>query len=108
MTSTIDTPVPATGGARWDRFRALLEAQRADCVRQREIALAETVQSIPDDVAVARAASLQRTIAEIDEALARIDAGTYGRCVHCGAEIPEERLEFRPFAAGCVACQRKH
>ena len=108
MTSTIDTPVPATGDARWNRFRVLLEAQRADCVREHELALAETVQSVPDDVAIARAASLQRTISEIDAALARIAAGTYGRCVHCRAEIPEERLAFRPFAPGCVTCQQKH
>lgn len=107
MTSTsITTSRPAAGDSRWDRFRSLLETQRADCVRQREIALADTMQSLPDDVAVSRAASLQRTIEEIDAALDRIAAGTYGRCVHCGTDIPEERLEFRPHAPGCVACQR--
>jgi RNA polymerase-binding transcription factor DksA len=26
-------------------------------------------------------------------------------CVHCGVGIPAERLELRPFVAGCVACQ---
>ena len=35
----------------------------------------------------------------------RVAGGTYGVCVHCGIDIPAERLEFRPFAAGCVACQ---
>jgi DnaK suppressor protein len=38
-------------------------------------------------------------------ALDRIAEGTYGVCVHCGVDIPTERLEFRPFATGCVACQ---
>jgi RNA polymerase-binding transcription factor DksA len=86
------------------RFRSLLETQRADCVHQREDALAECAQSVPDPVAQRRSANLQQTIAEIDAALARIDAGTYGRCVTCGAAIPEERLELRPFAGRCVTC----
>jgi DnaK suppressor protein len=86
------------------RCRSLLEAHRADCVHQREEALAECAQSVPDPVAQRRSADLQVTIGEIDEALARIDAGTYGTCVTCGAAIPEERLELRPFAGRCVAC----
>jgi DnaK suppressor protein len=45
------------------------------------------------------------TIDEIDAALDRISDGSYGRCAHCGVAIPIERLEVRPFAAGCVACQ---
>lgn len=44
---------------------------------------------------------------EVVEALARLDAGTYGRCVDCGAALPEERLEARPEAARCVACQQE-
>jgi DnaK suppressor protein len=56
-------------------------------------------------VAVSRAGRLLLTIDEIDTALDRIADGTYGVCVHCGVDIPVERLEFRPFAAGCVACQ---
>jgi RNA polymerase-binding transcription factor DksA len=87
-----------------DRFRALLETQRAECVHQREDALAECAQSVPDPVAQRRSADLQVTISEIDAALARIGAGTYGSCVTCGAAIPEERLELRPFAGRCVAC----
>ncbi|WP_116451448.1 TraR/DksA family transcriptional regulator [Blastococcus litoris] len=87
-----------------DRFRALLDEQRADCVRQREEALAECAQSVPDPVAQRRAADLKITIEQIDAALARVEAGTYGRCTGCGAEIPEERLELRPFAGTCVAC----
>jgi DnaK suppressor protein len=106
MSTSIDTS--AATARDWSSFRALLEAQRADCVRQREDALAECAQSVPDPVAQSRSASLQHTIAEIDAALARIDAGTYGICVHCGATIPEERLELRPFAGGCVACATAH
>ena len=39
----------------------------------------------------------------IDAALGRLAAGTYGRCVVCGAPIPEARLVARPFAATCLA-----
>ena len=70
------------------------------------LALAETATSLPDPVAVSRAAALLRRMEEIDAALDRIDAGTYGTCVHCGTAIPPERLEFRPHAAGCVSCQQ--
>lgn len=87
-----------------DFFRVVLERQRAQCVRQRELALAESTTSVPDAVAVNRAASLSRTLEEIDAALARITAGSYGTCVGCGETIPGARLEVRPFAAACVPC----
>lgn len=101
MSSSLDT-APATG--EHDRFRALLEEHRADCARQRADALAECAQSVPDPVAQRRSADLLVTLGEIDAALARIEAGTYGRCTGCQAEIPEERLELRPFAGTCVRC----
>ena len=103
MSTSLQTPV-TSGGSTWDRFRELLQAQRAESVAQRELALAEVAQSVPDDVALARTASLHRTIEQIDAALERIDAGAYGTCAKCGAAIPEERLELRPFAKRCVSC----
>jgi DnaK suppressor protein len=42
----------------------------------------------------------------VDEALRRIDAGTFGRCVRCGRPIAVERLEALPWAARCIDCQR--
>ena len=45
--------------------------------------------------------------AQVEAALARIDAGTYGTCVDCGQQIPDARLEVRPEAARCVADQEK-
>jgi DnaK suppressor protein len=42
----------------------------------------------------------------VDEALARLDAGTFGTCVRCGKPIPLERLEALPWAARCIDCQR--
>lgn len=46
-------------------------------------------------------------LAEIDDALASIDAGTYGRCKVCGAEIPEERLDAVPYATLCLDDKRR-
>lgn len=45
--------------------------------------------------------------AEVESALARIDAGTFGTCVDCGQPIPDARLEVRPEAARCVEDQEK-
>lgn len=44
-------------------------------------------------------------LARVDEALARLDAGRYGSCVTCGADISERRLQALPFAVRCHACE---
>ena len=49
----------------------------------------------------------ERLLGAIDAALQRIEAGTYGKCVNCGAPIPEERLEAMPWATLCIECKRK-
>jgi RNA polymerase-binding protein DksA len=43
-------------------------------------------------------------IAEIDAALQRLEAGTYGACVSCGEPIGEGRLKVRPAATQCRDC----
>jgi RNA polymerase-binding transcription factor len=48
----------------------------------------------------------QQHLAAVDAALARLDAGTYGRCMSCGSPIAAERLEALPWAALCIDCQR--
>jgi RNA polymerase-binding protein DksA len=42
----------------------------------------------------------------IDQALGRIENGTYGKCERCGRQIAEERLEAIPHATRCIDCQR--
>ena len=42
----------------------------------------------------------------IDEALERIDNGTFGTCARCGKPIAEDRLEAIPYATRCIDCQR--
>ncbi|REK70791.1 molecular chaperone DnaK [Aeromicrobium endophyticum] len=43
-------------------------------------------------------------LADVDDALERVEQGTYGLCERCGRPIPEGRLEARPVARTCVAC----
>lgn len=43
---------------------------------------------------------------QIDDALERMDEGTYGVCESCGLEIAEERLEAMPFSRLCRDCQQ--
>ena len=50
---------------------------------------------------------LQDRLNAIEDALRRIEAGTYGRCVECGNEISAERLEAEPAAALCTDCAAK-
>jgi DnaK suppressor protein len=54
-----------------------------------------------------QARTIYATVTGIDEALDRIEAGTYGRCVSCGNPIPGERLDAVPWAALCVPCSAK-
>ena len=101
--TTVLPSSPASATA-WEPFRALLRTQREDCLRQRELALAEGVASHPDPVIVTRAGVLSTRVEAIDAALARIEEGSYGICASCGEAIPQERLEFRPHAVSCVGC----
>jgi DnaK suppressor protein len=43
-------------------------------------------------------------LTDLDRALARLDAGTYGTCARCGSPIASERLAARPATQTCVSC----
>jgi RNA polymerase-binding transcription factor DksA len=49
----------------------------------------------------------KQQLAEVLDALHRIELGSYGTCADCGKPVPEGRLEAKPEAARCVACQGK-
>ncbi|MFI5836549.1 TraR/DksA family transcriptional regulator [Micromonospora sp. NPDC051300] len=49
-------------------------------------------------------AGARQRIADLDDALRRVDAATYGVCERCGRPIGDERLAARPFARFCMAC----
>lgn len=49
-------------------------------------------------------AQARHHLAEIDAALARVAAGTYGVCERCSRTISDERLRARPVARTCIGC----
>jgi len=52
------------------------------------------------------AADLQESLDDVDDALRRLDAGTYGLCERCGQPISEARLEAMPTARRCLDCAK--
>lgn len=49
--------------------------------------------------------NLKELLNEVRVALARIEEGSYGRCIRCGADIPGERMEAVPTASLCISCK---
>jgi DnaK suppressor protein len=71
--------------------------------------LADRASSETDRAIELRARDRQRKlIAKIDEALARIEEGTYGYCEETGEPISIRRLEARPIATFSVEAQERH
>lgn len=54
---------------------------------------------------LALAASALGAVEEIDDAIRKIDRGTYGKCENCHSEIPRIRLRALPYARLCVKCK---
>jgi DnaK suppressor protein len=70
--------------------------------------LAETATATVDrEIDYSLEENEMRVLAAIDAALARIDAGTYGRCERCDQEIEEERLEALPWTTLCIDDKRR-
>lgn len=56
-------------------------------------------------LSLAMVQQLEQLLSQIDAAILRHKAGTYGRCLGCGEEIPLPRLRALPFAQRCARCQ---
>jgi DnaK suppressor protein len=106
---------------------AELESERENYLRQAESLQAEadslTEDREPGDVQfdeesgegdtlavererdLALSAQARAAIEQIDTAIEKIHAGTYGQCENCGTNIPKERLKALPYAALCVKCK---
>ena len=102
------------------RLRRQLEAEREQLIAQtRDLDAAANVtmwrdSGYDDDHADTGAATFERERAQslalnarrillqIEDALKRMDAGTYGTCERCGAAIEPERLEALPYATLCL------
>jgi DnaK suppressor protein len=105
-----------------DYFRQKLLAWREDILREARETLqhlqdenqnhpdfADRASSETDRAIELRARDRQRKlIAKIDEALSRIDDGTYGYCEETGEPISIKRLEARPIATLSIEAQERH
>jgi len=60
---------------------------------------------IQEDIELALIQMKAETLNKIDEALARLEEGTYGYCFECGEEIAPQRLRALPFAVRCKNCE---
>lgn len=58
-------------------------------------------------IALAGKRRLEDERSRLIEARRRIDAGTFGRCLFCGRDIPSDRLLIKPDAVSCVGCSGK-
>jgi DnaK suppressor protein len=108
-----------------DRLRERLETERGEVRRQLDdLGARRDAEGIEDpeldegfadagQAAAERAnlltlvRSLRDTLHDVELALDRMDAGTYGRCERCGQPIGDERLEALPAARLCMTCKRQ-
>ncbi len=106
--------------AKIEHFRGILLAdlrRHSENVREDQ---AQALESVDDGVKDAVDMSLEdvnrevafrlgeresQLVADIDQALLRMDEGSYGVCGRCGEEISERRLEAMPTARYCAPCQ---
>jgi DnaK suppressor protein len=102
-------------------FRALLEAQLAELLGHGEATvheMAEAGDELPDpnDRASRESDTIselrmrdrdRKLIAKVQEALERIDAGTFGLCETCERPISQARLRARPVTTLCIDCKRE-
>lgn len=105
-----ETPLPAV---RARELRDRLEAERARLRSQlAEIGglafdegFADSGQVTAEKSEVdALAGTLRENLRDVEDALAKLDAGTYGTCERCSGPIGEARLEAMPAARRCIAC----
>ena len=119
MPSTAAKPVKMSK-KELEKYRRLLEDKKASLsaeIAKTRSAEEETTEESTQDIADKAVSSYTReflysltdgertVVLQIDEALGRIDDGTYGYCVNCGAVIGEKRLVAVPWTPHCVDCQ---
>lgn len=67
----------------------------------------EAVAVQESDLNISSMEKQRRWLADVEDALARIDDGTYGECQDCGGDVPRDRLEAYPTATRCTECQAR-
>ena len=63
------------------------------------------MRDVSEELALKLGERESQIVADVDQALLRIEEGSYGICARCGKPIPEERLEAMPTARYDAACQ---
>lgn len=103
MTDLADTKTRLR--AQLDELEARLGRIERDLAEPLNPDSSEQAVEMEDDASLeGQAALVTREIASVNRALLRIENGTYGECVRCGAQIAPARLEARPEAALCITC----
>src|ERR1044072_9088568 len=65
----------------------------------------QSVKDVSQEIEYRLSERASQAVADIDQALLRIDEGTYGVCARCGKDIPERRLDAIPTARYDAECQ---
>jgi DnaK suppressor protein len=83
-------------------------------VSKEEIAIERNAEMLDDiqrtsdrEIALASLSRNWKTAAQVREALARIEDGSYGVCLNCEEEINDRRLKAIPWAKLCIRCQER-
>jgi DnaK suppressor protein len=63
---------------------------------------------LSQDIGIALTEMTAEALVRIDESLARIASGVYGRCAECDGNISHKRLAALPFAVRCLECEELH
>ncbi len=96
----------------WEEVRSELENSGNQHFRDFIGDVADTGDNaVAETLAGLNATIVDRQVHEIraiEEALARIEDGSYGACSDCGADIGLSRLEVQPAALRCIGCQTVH
>ena len=91
-----------TENVREDQADALEFATADDGVKD---SVDMSLQDVNQEIELRMAERESQIVADIDQALLRIEEGTYGVCARCGKQIDERRLEAVPTARYDAACQ---
>lgn len=91
----------------------VMESQFSDTMKERTGELSSHTYHMADqgtdamerELAFMYASKSGRLVYHIDEALRRMEQGTYGQCQSCGKQISIERLTAVPHARYCIACK---
>ncbi len=88
-----------------EKLRSLRESLPAEAADVRDVE-EQSVDDFVSEVDFALMEMKSETLRQIDEALRRVEAGSYGACLECGNEIAEARMKALPFALLCRDCQQ--